>query len=693
MGGSMRSGLLIGVLLLFVSPPSAAVDIRGSAIVFGSTTDNRGLESDNLEQKYNVDLFQRVSPYLSLRFGYSYYDFNTQFQAGTDFSRFSQIPRFDILYQRPKFTANLSWTQQDTGSTVSDFESNSLRASLGWRPLDNLRLALNLRDERNVVDEAVFGRETENRFVDFSVGYDRTHWNTSYSYRRNLVENVVSDLRSDQHRHEFQLNGGRKFHQDRLRLSFASSLSDIQRKTRIGEDAEPAEPIPPRQGLFAVDTSPEIGELDPNPGLIDGDRVTPAPPGIDIGGANTFRNIGVDLGLTIQTTRLEIYVASPSGPGLVWQVFHSRDNLVWEGLEGVTSEWDSTRLRYTLRFPRIVDRFFKAVNLSVNANPEVLVTEVRALIDVNVQPGESAFDTTFYRISGGADWRPHSRVRARVNLGINTDDQVSDGFVRRDFTGKSAQAGLGFDLTRHLNLDFNYNYDDTENLSPPILLRTNISYGTRLTWTPLPTVDAVLSAQQREESEKGLLLQSNRNLRLLVSTDLLPDLRLVSDLFTDRLEDPFSGFDRDTYGIRESLIATPWRRWTLTGRVAWELFETSEGDPLRDRVQLDLNTVWNATAFWSLSGIWSWVDNDGQANLRQIYNVAYTPGPKLSLSGSYQNFETADRRVTANAAISATYRLNRYFLLSGNISRSRIDEAAGIVAEISSARLGFQLSF
>ncbi|MGB6366915.1 MAG: hypothetical protein WBG93_08810, partial [Thermoanaerobaculia bacterium] len=57
------SGLLL-VLLLGSASTAVAVDFSGSALVAATATDNRGIESDLLEQQYQFRLFQQLTPYL-----------------------------------------------------------------------------------------------------------------------------------------------------------------------------------------------------------------------------------------------------------------------------------------------------------------------------------------------------------------------------------------------------------------------------------------------------------------------------------------------------------------------------------------------------------------------------------------------------------------------------------------------------
>ncbi len=89
--------------------------------------------------------------------------------------------------------------------------------------------------------------------------------------------------------------------------------ADVRQTQEAATGAAVALPVPVAQGLFAIDATPSLGELEPTSAFIDGDTTSPAAPGIEIGGANTFRNIGVDLGISRPVSELEISVQGPSG--------------------------------------------------------------------------------------------------------------------------------------------------------------------------------------------------------------------------------------------------------------------------------------------------------------------------------------------------------------------------------------------
>ena len=209
-----------------------------------------------------------------------------------------------------------------------------------------------------------------------------------------------------------------------------------------------------------------------NPTLVDGDATTPASPPVEIGGASTFRNIGVDLGVTRPITRLEIATDLVSGPSVVWQVFRSRDNLFWEAVPGATSTFDSGLLRYRIRFPRTEDRFWKAVNVSANPAPAVRVTEIRALLDLATTALDESTDDNRYRGDVILGFNPSRRVSLAVGFGASSDETLAAGLVRRDYEEAHALARLTVGLARSLDLNFGYRYNDSENRRDPVLLRT-----------------------------------------------------------------------------------------------------------------------------------------------------------------------------------------------------------------------------
>jgi hypothetical protein len=694
-----RATTAAALLLLAALPalPAGAAEVSGSAVVSAGATDVDGEESESVDQQYGFTLFQRLSPYLSLRAGASVLDLSSEAPGGEDFSRRSREPRVELLYNRPDFSARVSVLDRvsDGSSPADEFEVRSLLGSLFWRTPWGPALSLQLRDESNVADVALFGRDTDSTTITGSAVWSRSLWSTGYTVERFELDNRLTGLTLEQTRHDLRFDAGRSFFDERLDLAFDSRVSRLDRSETVPGGADLAEPVPARQGLFAVDTSPDVGTLDPAPGLVDGELGTPAVAGGGIGGANTFRNFGLDLGLPLPVTRLEVTVDAPTGSEVVWQVWHSPDNLLWERVGGVVSALDPVRLAYTLRFPEVTDRFVKAVNVTVNPAVDVDVTELRALREVDrlTPPGGEA---TLYRADLVATYRPTDRVITRVNLGMSEDENLAGTVTRRRYEEVHAGARLEVGLPHDLRFRAGYQYLDFENRVAPVLLRTETIYDAGLVWTPLPTLEAGLSTQLRDELEEGREIRSLRSTRLRVLADLLPDLSLTSDLERSEIEDPLGGLDRQGWSFRQLLDARPTDRWTVAG--GWSLlrYEDSTGRVLLDRLGLDLETTWIATPYLTLVGTWGWSFDDGPVGrdfLRQSYTAVWSPGTKLTASATWESFEDEGLRQTTNTAASVNYRLTQRLSLFGTLTRSTFEETGDETSETTGFRAGLSLFF
>ncbi len=683
------------VSLAGLASPALPADLTGSALVANTSTTAGAFKSDLLEQQYTLGLFQPLTPYLTVRVGYQYFDLGTTFQGGTSFTRSTSQPLVELLYNREELSARVAAYQLsvDSSAAAESLDRRSLAANLSWKSSFGPGFSVDFRDERNVADVSAFGRDVNTRLLDLTAFYNRRHWSASYTYETLTVDNQSNAFRSDQDRHEARLSAQRSFWADRLSVGLSGQASLLGRTTGIGEEAELAEPVPAAAGLFAVDASPEIGELVSSPTLVDGDAVTPASPPVEIGGASTFRNVGVDLGVTRPITRLEIATDVVSGPSVVWQVYRSRDNLFWEAVSGATSTFDSGLLRYRILFPQTEDRFFKAVNVSVNAASAVRVTEVRALLDRAATAFAEDSDDSLYRGDVILGFNPSRRVSMAVGFGASSDETLAAGLVRRDYEDVHAQARLSVILARDLDLNLGYRYNDSANRADPVLLRTVNHYSANLVWKPLPTVDAALTVGRRDESEKATLLQSQDSVRLGVSFQLLEDLRYMTNFDVSRLADPFEGRDRNSWTWTHTLEMRPLPAWDVSGSLTLSRNETFAGEPLLDRTQYQLWTTWNPTSYLSLSGNWWYTDDGGRGSLNQSYNLSYAPGDRLTVSATYQGYEDAGGFQTSTDSLSATYRLFMQFLLFANLSRSTSEGTQGESTRVSNFRAGLQLAF
>lgn len=681
------------IVLVAVASPVKALDVSGLVLLLSGRSEFAETTTDTDQQQYSLRLYQAFTPFLSARFSYNRRDLNSQTEQADPFTRRIEQPSFHLDYGRRTFSAHLFLRGQttETSTPSQDIDSEAVRAGFNWRPTLAFTLSGDIRDETNVADVSVFGRQSEIQSQSIRASYERPFWGASYSHTRTDYLSA-SRFKSNQQRHALDLRGSRRFFNNRLSLNFTSNASRLDRQDELQEGAELVEPVPALDGLFAVDTSPEIGELSPNQGLNDGDTSTPAPPGIDIGGAATFRNLGLDLGIRNQVTRLEVSVDVLSGQEVNWQVYQSVDNLIWERVPGATSEFDEALLRYTLRFPQTVSRYLKAVNVSPNSQPLVQVTEIRALLDLEAAAPDPGAETTRYRAAMGASFTPVDRVFMAVDLGGSNDSQVSAGLVKRDFEERFGGARISIVLPSDFNLGAAYRFEAVDDFREPILQRTLETFSAILDWHPMPTLEAALVARSRDEKEAGTPLQSTESVGLELLTVLFPELHLISEVIFSSLTDEVSALTRDQWTFRERVEAQATPHWRIGGQVNYTRFDASEQFPLQSRLNVDLDTSWRISPYLRFNGRWSLIEDQNETFVQQSYNMSYVRG-KLRLGGSFQQSDSRGLRTTQLTNASAGYRLNQHlqFDISMSSSQNKGSEVATTknTSFVGSLRLSF----
>ena len=694
--------ILLGILALglsafgalMISTPAMAVDISGSARLWAGPVETDFLQQDQVDQRYRLRLSQQLSPWLTAFAGYAYTDFRSDLDPGPTFERSSREPMFGLFYNRPTFSARFTGFDRAirTSNSSQDLDVRSIQAELDWRPRWGPRFSLRLQDSDSVVDPQIFGRETTSQFIDLAILYYRRFWTARYRYQLSRTDNKTTGFKLDQGNHELRGTFGKQWWQNRGYVSLDSRIARLEQNQRIPRGTSIAQPVPVRQGLFAIDTSPAVGELAPIPGLIDGDFETPTTPPIDIGGANTFRNIGVDLGINRPITRLEISVDRPSGPALLWEVYQSPDNLNWVPIGGIRSAWDAGFLRYTLFLPETSNRFFKAVNLSVNGISEVLVTEIRALVDAeNIDQSDT--DGTEYWVDLFTSLRPHRRMELTFLGSTRKDLTLGVGGLGRDRDTLDLHGQFLFRLARNLDFRLGYRQTEIEEDLEPTLLREEARSNAALEWRPLPSVNMLAQASRRDETEDGDLIRSSDTILVRAATELLPDLRTTIEWSFSAIDDPFSGFEQDVNRWLVGLETRPLERWTLGGNVSYTTYDSTGVISLTQRTNAQIYTTWLPTSYLTLSGDWTISNDNLQSSLSQRYVFGWSPGRKLSTSLSFQGTETANSASTQTITANINYRLNRWVRLWSNTSRATTEVTGLTSSETRTFRLGLNVIF
>jgi hypothetical protein len=643
--------------------PSLAVNVSGSFRAWTGRTDAAGVENDEDDQAFRLALTQELTPWLTLFGSFRATSFRTTFQLAPDFERTSEQPEIGLSYDRSRLNARLIFSDRAIRTTdeALNLDIQTFLASLDWRPSRGPRLGFRYQDSTSTADAVLFGRDTDSRSLNVGADYSKTTWSARYSFDLTEIENNNTGLRLEQSRHEVRAGYFDSLLDDRWSFSFDARYADVNQTQEAATGVAVALPVPVAQALFAIDATPSLGELEPAPSLIDGDRTQPAAPGIEIGGANTFRNIGVDLGINRPVSELEISVNAPSGP-VTWQVWQSPDNASWFQLGTVTSVFDAGLLRYTVGFPETDARFLKAVNVSVNPVLEVAVTEVRAL-RATTQLDRSEGDGNEYWLRFQTSMRPTDRIELSVGGSLRRDQDLVATDLRRDYDERGLSAQLRSDLSDSLQLRIGYRMTELEESVQPVLERRDELASAALDWRPVEAVSVLLTAQQREATDGNTPLSSSDSLTLQAVTEIFPDLVLNSTLGVADTVDQLFDFTQETRYILESFEARPNDRWLVNGSLARYEYESVGRVTVTSRTSARLGASWFATPFLSFNGEWLEGEDDLGSTTTQRLGWQWAPGPKLSLAGSYYDTESSVGSGTANFSFDSSYRMNRWIRL------------------------------
>lgn len=670
-----------------------AGEVSGNARILAGTTDAVGAGQDTLEQQYSLLYREPISPWLDFLISYQASEFDLESQ-GMDFERDSQEPFLQLAYRRGAFNGRIGYRdRRNRGTTPEEvLDSDSTFAQFQWKPRRGPSYALRWTDSSDVADVAVFGRDVSTRLLEFDTTHFARRWNARYSLQSLDLDNRTTGFSLDQVRNLVQGAYENRFLRERLQLSTDWRFIRTAQDERAAPGTTLADPIPAVAGLEAVDLTPDIGSLNSIPTLIDTDTVTPAgPPQIDIGGANTFRNVGVDLGLSRPVTRLEITVDNLSDPGLAWQVYHGPDNLNWAAVAGVTSTFDTVFLRYTLEFPETVDRFFKAVNVSANSQVNVLVAEARALLDVQ-RTGAAERTATTVLGTVLARWAPPGRFGADLTLGVSDDSGEGTLVPTADSRNLTADALIRYAFTDTIVGRARYHRTDFERDQTPVLTREEERLSAALAWNPIPAVDALFTASRREETERGRRLRQSDTLEARAATILVPGLRVTSELAYTSVADPFSGFDLASWSWRETFDTRPLPDLEVFGGFTLEFFDAAGSVSLAERRTTNWSVAWNLDPL-SFSAWWDLGREDDRDTLSQRYQVGWSPGSRLTASTSYASNDSSGATEIATWSAALTYQLDRNWSLFATASRSHLRQPVGGSDRVESAQFGMTVAF
>ena len=538
MGNTGRIAAVV-LALTAAAAPATAKDLRGRFRVTTQTVDSDRGTSDILDQNYQISFRMPVTGRFSYRIVARYEDSDTDddfsgisFESGRSLAE----PLVEIAWTTPvwDFSTGVRYTVQRrrAGDQRERKQQTDWFSRLNWAPMGLPSLSV-LYDRIRRRDDAETLSEDDGRLLaTLAQIVGPVRWALDFQ-RRTRDDNLVGLERDDR---KYILNAD---YQDRFASNRVSLKTGVLlHRERLVANALTAvdleRDVVPVAGLFAIDTTPLIDPLPPEPGLVDGD--TASPTAVNIGGTaaggGTDRNIGLDFDQDAPIDGIQVWVDGTLPPISVsrfsWALYTSGDNLNWTLVDPfVPFTFDDVFNRFELRFNQVAARFVKVVD--TNHDPglgSVFVTEMTAVTTESLI-GEDRRLLTVRNASATVSYTPTTRW-----------DFGSSTFVGSNRTDEEA----GITGEDRLDQSLSALYRPPAKISTSALVRWRVrdrdlgqdeddfSWTVGVASTPVQNLDLALSYSPRQENEDGREDLEVRSWQFRTAAQLLADLNVSLDL-------------------------------------------------------------------------------------------------------------------------------------------------------------------
>jgi hypothetical protein len=519
----------------------------------------------------------------------------------------------------------------------------------------------------------------------YNIDYTRTENDTPLSSTRETVTDSYSGA--------YDIKYAGFFWRRAIDVSaeYRGNLAREETTFKVAETGELLRRRTPRVGLHArVASVRDVPELQEQPDLTNMDYETQIND-INIG-KEDWHNIGIELDTLEETKtvdRIFVYVFVPFGtvlrdpPGLTdWSAFKSETNPP----EPMGAEWDEVPIQQVILHPpedvpdinpdvnnpnvylyEIVFsepqqgvRFYKVLNelpVSLTGLQDVFVTEIEAHGLEVVTAGETKEVEEFF--AQGVDFRlglrPWERLQIVLNYNISRTDSNPASFldsvegiyrnvfskdfgqtdedtritVRRSYGSSIIWRTLRL-LTTTLRASRN-EFFDNQGLTDSSANTYLISFSS----SPLPTLDAYLTAVRNESFEFGEKRSTSHSLLLTLGTKLYREVKMTTD----------TGYSKSKNHKDGTVTTNEFVRGTIDARVTTELFThltyglewTSSEDNSTFTKDGSVVVSYRPAKLISFSGNFRIRDTEDETTTTEGVAASWLPVPVLRVVGSYQH--------------------------------------------------------
>jgi hypothetical protein len=594
-------------------------------------------------------------------------------------------PSLELRWGADPFNADLSYDRNQTEISGTGFSKvttivESYQGRLGWKPADlpSLDVFLGRTNDYDV----------DRDFRDSTV--DQISWTSFY----NALRTLQVSYRGSYTESKDNLNGvdvkalgndlwtqytDRWLH-DRasVQASYEISRSDTDIDVS-GKGGAVTLQVPPFEGLSLLTDTPQLGALDPNPFLVDGDVF--ASSGVNIGvppvgGDMRPRNIGLNFFAEAEVNTIWVWIDRNQLPASFvnfyqWSVYTSSDNLTWTLRAQVGSvPLVEFRTRFEITFPNVRAQFVKVVVNPLTAtvaasdptfpNPDSIdVTEIQAFITqpITAQSRSTSLTSTTQIINTTANViilrKPqlyydfsYTKTRSDTSVGppvsswnlanaLNVSQPLSRIFTA---SGRAARLDMSFEN----GTGTTYQYTASLDAYPVATLSHNLSYTLIKDEKPEGTT-----------TTNGVSLSNTAQLYTGISAYLNLGYSTQSN---------FNGTDIKSASLNGVISVVPNRVISVTLGQGFSESRISGLGPeevtSRSR-STDLSASFSPYQSLYAYGSWSWQKTDVRSDLLQNYNVNWIPfqGGDLVFNFSYnESLSQADD--SKSRALNSTVRWN-----------------------------------
>jgi hypothetical protein len=522
-------------LCLALAPCVSAQELRGRIRETFQEIDTDGRVIDDVLQDYQIGFKNNVTQrtWWEARFRALIDGFDQTGSTPSDMQTFE--PFLQVVHEGEHWQMSGGMRYTESGpkghiSTVPDEQRKDYFGRAQWT-LEGLPEINWILNRTEISQDDVRTSNESRSLVTASQGLKLSHWGLG------LENRWFVDPNSDFRRDSIEVTGNGDAHKSFMAGRLSVSGQALVAQGRITDQTPGTILVDvqrrPRGGLFAIDPTPDAGQLADAPALVDGDLVAPA---ADLD--DDFRNFGFDFGFPQTVDAVFVYVERALLLGhekdYVWDLYTSTDGIFWTlQSNGLSAVFNDIRNRFEIRFPFIplTQRFLKVVNLSHSLNePPLGVTEIEAFAQES-RTGKQITRTDHENGSLSVLYRATPHVDLTFNSFGSRQSTEMEGLSRS--ANSDLNNSLGTTIRRGITMT-SVSLQAIERSSTDAVPESDRLISATFAVTPVANLDVAVTGQHRRNSSDGDLLarqdsfDARASARFLHNTEASVDLSYLT---------------------------------------------------------------------------------------------------------------------------------------------------------------------